>query len=125
MGEIADLMLEGCLCQVCGEDMGEGDGFPQTCAACLKDTGDDDAAGFQDLKDRSKARRAGNRETSPEILTREQISFYSNNGGVHLICTHAKVTADFWPGTGRWKIRGGETGFGVFNLVKAMKKKPK
>lgn len=35
MGEIADMMLEGTLCQTCGEyiddDIG---GFPRTCAGC-------------------------------------------------------------------------------------------
>ena len=39
MGEIADLIIEGDMCQLCGELM-EGEGFPQTCAACL--AGDDD-----------------------------------------------------------------------------------
>ena len=34
MGEIADMMLDGTLCQVCGVYMGEGDGFPVTCRAC-------------------------------------------------------------------------------------------
>lgn len=34
MGEIADMMLEGDLCQVCGCYMEGGDGFPQTCPAC-------------------------------------------------------------------------------------------
>lgn len=39
MGEIADAMIEGVLCQVCGEYLGEGDGFPVTCPGC------EDAAG--------------------------------------------------------------------------------
>jgi hypothetical protein len=39
-GEIADAMLEGLLCQGCGEYLGDGTdawdlwGFPQFCAAC-------------------------------------------------------------------------------------------
>lgn len=36
MGEIADMVLDGVLCQVCGcymEDE-DGDGFPVTCDAC-------------------------------------------------------------------------------------------
>lgn len=37
MGEIAEMFLEGTLCQVCGEFMGDiGDGFPVTCAGCEK-----------------------------------------------------------------------------------------
>jgi len=35
MGDIADMMLDGTLCQFCGDFMGgEGDGFPVTCSAC-------------------------------------------------------------------------------------------
>lgn len=37
MGEIADSILDGDFCQVCGEYLGEGDGFPVTCPACLSD----------------------------------------------------------------------------------------
>lgn len=32
MGEIADMMLEGVLCQGCGEYMGEGEGYPGFCS---------------------------------------------------------------------------------------------
>lgn len=31
MGEIADMILDGTLCQYCGEYMGEGDGFARSC----------------------------------------------------------------------------------------------
>jgi hypothetical protein len=37
MGEIADMMLDGTLCQHCGEWMGEGrdgEGYPQCCDGC-------------------------------------------------------------------------------------------
>jgi len=34
MGEIADLMLDGSLCERCGANMGVGDGFPQYCGGC-------------------------------------------------------------------------------------------
>lgn len=37
MGEIAEMMLEGVLCEGCGEYMGDGDGFPTRCAACRRD----------------------------------------------------------------------------------------
>lgn len=36
MGDIADLMLEGDMCETCGEIL-EGAGFPQKCPACLAD----------------------------------------------------------------------------------------
>jgi hypothetical protein len=34
MGEIAEMMLEGMLCEGCGEFLGDGDGFPARCASC-------------------------------------------------------------------------------------------
>lgn len=34
MGDIADMMLEGVLCQGCGVYLGEGDGFPVFCLSC-------------------------------------------------------------------------------------------
>ncbi len=36
MGDIADMMLEGVLCQICGEYLGDGDGYPVTCSGCQK-----------------------------------------------------------------------------------------
>lgn len=33
MGDIADMMLDGTLCQTCGEYVG-GDGFPTLCRGC-------------------------------------------------------------------------------------------
>jgi len=37
MGEITDMILDGDLCQVCGEYMEDSDGFPQTCASCASE----------------------------------------------------------------------------------------
>lgn len=34
MGEIAEMMLEGALCQVCGVYLSEGDGYPVSCNSC-------------------------------------------------------------------------------------------
>ena len=36
MGDIADAMLDGDLCQCCGVYMEGGAGFPQTCDACAR-----------------------------------------------------------------------------------------
>ena len=41
MGDIADMMLEGILCQGCGEFLGDGEGYPMFCSAC---GGDDERA---------------------------------------------------------------------------------
>lgn len=37
MGEIADMMLDGTLCEGCGEHLGSDAGFPQYCAGCEPD----------------------------------------------------------------------------------------
>lgn len=37
MGEIADMMLEGVLCEGCGVYLGEGGGYAQRCASCKRD----------------------------------------------------------------------------------------
>jgi uncharacterized Zn finger protein (UPF0148 family) len=36
MGDIAEMMLDGTLCQGCGVYMGKGDGYPVSCAACQR-----------------------------------------------------------------------------------------
>ena len=43
MGDIADMMLEGILCQGCGEFLGDGEGYPMFCSAC----GGDEESDFQ------------------------------------------------------------------------------
>jgi hypothetical protein len=37
MGEIADMLLEGTMCQTCGQYMEDGDGVPQSCPGCVDD----------------------------------------------------------------------------------------
>lgn len=34
MGEIAEAMINGDLCENCGEYIGSGDGYPRRCSAC-------------------------------------------------------------------------------------------
>jgi len=34
MGDIADAMLDGVLCEWCGEFLGEGKGYPGKCQSC-------------------------------------------------------------------------------------------
>lgn len=37
MGDIADMMLDGSLCEGCGVYMGEGIGLPRRCVSCERD----------------------------------------------------------------------------------------
>ena len=34
MGEVAEMMLDGTLCQQCGEYIGDAVGYPRTCVDC-------------------------------------------------------------------------------------------
>jgi rRNA maturation endonuclease Nob1 len=36
MGDIAEMMVEGALCQVCGEFIGDEVGYPRTCSGCQR-----------------------------------------------------------------------------------------
>lgn len=66
-------------------------------------------------------KRASNRDYSADLLKKNGIEFETKNGGVHLIVTHNGKIADFWPGTGKFNIRGG-FGYqrGVRNLIKSL-----
>lgn len=68
----------------------------------------------------SAERRAGNRESSAALLAERGVAFESKNSGVHLIVTHGEKVADFWPGTGKYIVRGGRQGRGVFNMLQAI-----
>jgi hypothetical protein len=43
VGEIADAMLDGTLCETCGEFIGEPIGHPRRCGACDPDDDFDDS----------------------------------------------------------------------------------
>ena len=73
---------------------------------------------FNAMKDYSREKRANNRATSAEILKARGIKFDRKNAGVHLIVYGENNTIDFWPGTGRWACRSGNSsGRGVFTLA--------
>ena len=72
---------------------------------------------FRAVREAGQNKRADNRKKSPLILEAEGIPFETKNHGAHLIVAGR---ADFWPGTGKWKIRGGSGGFGVRGLVEAL-----
>lgn len=72
MGEIAEMMLDGTLCEGCGEYLeGEGMGFPRYCSGCARDRaprGPLPSAGKRERKREKRrrylARRAARREAS-------------------------------------------------------------
>ena len=56
MGEIADMMLEGGMCQWCGEIL-DGDGFPTICAGCQAEEGVDQHGNKPTISEGQKRRR--------------------------------------------------------------------
>lgn len=42
MGEMAELVIEGVVCEGCGVFLGEPVGFPQRCAACERPSEEDE-----------------------------------------------------------------------------------
>lgn len=80
----------------------------------MGDMGDD----FNFMKNRSREKRADNREYSAAVLTRSGIVFESKNMDAHLIVLGGAKVIDFWPGTGLWIVRGSkEKRRGVRKLV--------
>ena len=57
MGEIADMMLEGVLCQICGVYLGEGDGYPMTCPGCSDEPQHGGPAGKKRKRRRRRKRK--------------------------------------------------------------------
>jgi hypothetical protein len=74
------------------------------------------------FKRMSQDKRASNRDSSLVLLKQRGISCEIKNDGAHLVVKHAGKTCDFWPGTGKWIIRGGSSGRGVFPLVALLEK---
>ncbi|KDC23884.1 hypothetical protein L505_3675 [Bordetella bronchiseptica F4563] len=74
-------------------------------------------------QERSKQKRASNREHSARLLSEAGIQFQSRNDGAHLIVTGVGGhTFDFWPGTGLWLMRGSSKDRrGVRSLIRAAK----
>lgn len=91
----------------------------------MKDDDDDDMAFiWRAQKEASQQKRAENRENSASILKENGIEFTEHNLGAHLVVKASAKTVDFWPGTGKWIVRGGgKTSRGVYNLIKLLKEK--
>lgn len=74
---------------------------------------------FSALREAGREKRASNRKTTPEVLRAHGVAFTSHNEGAHLIVTHGGKTADLWPGTGKYNVRGSpHYRRGVFRLLR-------
>lgn len=64
---------------------------------------------WREHKRASQEKRAANREASAKLLSEAGIAFERKNDGAHLVVTGPFGTYDFWPGTGKWMVRGSTT----------------
>lgn len=82
----------------------------------MGDMGDD----FRTWKQARIQKRADNRKNGAKYLADMGVSFEAKNDGAHLIVQHNGKTADYWPGTGKFKVREGKWDRGVTNLMAAL-----
>jgi len=74
---------------------------------------------FTAMRVECRRRRESNRNTGPAVLKKHGVAFEVKNGGTHLIVKHGNLVADFWPGTGKYKLRSAPTyKRGVFQLLR-------
>ncbi len=74
---------------------------------------------FNDWAKTKQEKRASNRDASPKLLADAGIKFSVRNGDAHLIVEAPTGLIDFWPGTGKWIVRGAKrNGRGVRGLIK-------
>lgn len=66
----------------------------------------------------SSEKRSRNLISSTEILDNHNIEYESKNNGVHLIVKGIDGLIDFWPSTGKFNLRNGKSGRGVFKLIR-------
>ena len=77
---------------------------------------------FNDWRAMKQQKKRDNMALSTDILRQRDVLFESKNGGVHLIVHGAFTVIDFWPSTGKWIVRGGRSGRGVFKLLRLLGK---
>lgn len=71
------------------------------------------------MRQASAEKRAKNRKRGEEIIIDYGLEHEVKNYGAHIIVRHNGKTADYWPGTGKYNIRGTSSyKRGVFNLLK-------
>lgn len=89
----------------------------------MSEIGDMFKAAKEQRKRDSRERRAANFQGSAAMLAENGLFYTTNNDGIHMIVTNGRgSTADFWPTTGKFNIRGQqEYHRGVRLLIKKLR----
>lgn len=75
---------------------------------------------FNEWREMKREKKRANQSSSTDLLRERGVEFESHNNGVHLVVRSAGKVIDFWPSTGKFIVRGGKTGRGVFNLLRTV-----
>ncbi|MFK2876938.1 hypothetical protein [Rhodanobacter hydrolyticus] len=78
---------------------------------------------YADWRAMKREKKASNLASSTDLLRERGVDFEQKNDGVHLIVRGVGNVVDFWPSTGKFIVRGGRTGRGVFNLLRIVQPK--
>lgn len=105
MGEIAEMMLDGILCEQCGEYIGGSVGYPRPCAGC---GGHDNTPAEWKMNEGKKIEALGGKGYSIQKFT--SFHFRINN----------KV--DVWPSTGRYWVLGSKVKGKYYDIDSLLKK---
>lgn len=129
MGEQAELILNGDVCEGCGEEMGDGPGYPRRCSSC---GGSDEGSDFEVYKHARAERRASLEPQRFEYAKKqlfghefdciEDVRIGSDKMEIYLTKDRR---IDFWPFTGWFcgrKPIGHIKGRGIANLIKEIKR---
>lgn len=112
MSDITEQILDGTLCEVCGEYLGPPTGKPGRHDGCV-------------VQANARVRRSHNQEIIFQAETKlkaKGIEWRTSNGGVHMQLITMEGMVDLWPTTAKWSIRSKKKrGFGLDNLLKELK----
>lgn len=105
MGEQAEYMINGDDCQECGEYIGDGPGYPRSCAGCGGGSqgGPGDGSG---KRRRAKRRRQRIAQRRRDALATADVTGWTQLNSYHYRRTVDGKVIDWWPSTGKWAMGG-------------------
>lgn len=90
---------------------------PQILPCGCKNQCDDMGHFWRDIRKERQEKKQSNLDESTKLLINLGVAFTSHNNGVHLRTASGH---DFWPSTGKWILKSGQKGRGVFKFLKEL-----
>ena len=129
MGEIADMMLDGDLCEICGEYLGDGDGYTRRCAGCedpkpkvIRRAKGHPRQQVTVREQPEKDQKITRDQTRGDVAWLKSLAPVEDNGD-HLTAKiktdRGEKTVDYWLESGKWLVRENKAnGVGVKHIVR-------